>query len=129
MVNLADERELLICHPFGEVKLPERTASVQRGAGHLTDDLVELPPPAGSRYVHSPEVVVKVDIALLEPHRVMQPPRDVDELVAQRLQQGQPFAECPTEQLVTELTGVSGGVDDRNLQGMGMQVGCLAVEQ
>src|SRR6202012_24018 len=111
VVDLPDQCEFLVCHTFGEVELPQRTAPVQRGAGHPADDLVELPPPAGSWYVDSPEVVLKVDVAILEPHRVMQPPGSVDKLVAQRVEQRQPFAERASEQLVAELTGVSGGVD------------------
>src|ERR1700748_848209 len=91
-MDLPDECELLLCHPFGEVELPQRTASVQRGAGHLADDLVELSSPAGCRYVDSPKVVVKVDVAILEPHRVMQPPGSVDKLVTQRVEQREPFA-------------------------------------
>src|SRR5271155_244766 len=90
MMDLADERELLVGHTFGEVKLPQWVATVQRGTGDLPDDLVELSPPAGSRYFHSVQVIVKVNVAVLQPHRVMQPPRNVDKLVAQRIEQMQP---------------------------------------
>jgi hypothetical protein len=43
--------------------------------------------PGYGRLVHSTQVVVEIDVAILESHRMMDTPRNVDQLVAQRLQQ------------------------------------------
>jgi hypothetical protein len=87
MVHLADERKAVFGHPLGKVKLPERTAAVQRCARDLTDDLVEFAPTTGVRHRYPTQVVIQVNLAVLQPNRMMQPIRDVDQLVAQRIQQ------------------------------------------
>ena len=45
---------------------------------------------ARARHPHPAQVIVQIDVRLLQPHRVVQLQRDVDEPVAQRLQQVQP---------------------------------------
>ena len=90
VVHLPDEREFVVGHPFGEVKLPQRPAAIQWRAGDLPDHLVELSAATGGGHLHSPQVVIQVDLAILQPHRMVQSPRNVDELVAQRVQQMQP---------------------------------------
>ncbi len=84
VVHLADQRKAAAGQPFGEVKLPQRAAAVQRCGGHPSDDLVQFGPATGGGHLHTSQVVVQVDVAVLSPHRVVEPPWDVDELVAQR---------------------------------------------
>ena len=60
-------------------------------------------------------MVIEVHVAALQPHGVMQPPRDVDQFVAQRLQQGQPAADMVAKRLEPE-PGDVGRMEDRHLQ-------------
>src|SRR5581483_5786905 len=78
---------------------------------------------------HPPQVIVQVDLAILLPHRVMQTPRDVNKLVAQRFQQMQSTAYVTAEHLETEFSVEVRGVDHGHLQRVRVQVGRLAVEQ
>ena len=127
MVHLPDERESLIGHAFGEVKLPQRTAAIQRRAGDVPDDLIELPATTGGGHLHPAHVVVQIDRAILQPHRMMQSQRNVNKFVAQRIQQMQPTQKRVPEQIEAEFT--VGGVDDCDLERVRVQVRCLAVQQ
>jgi hypothetical protein len=129
MMHFADHREPTPGQALGEMKLPQRAATVQRRRGDLADDLVELSPPAGRRHLHPPQVVVQVDVAVLQPHRMVQAPRDINELVAQRVQQVQPAAQMTAESLVIEFAVEVRRVDDGHFQRVRVQVGRLAVEQ
>ncbi len=126
-MQLADEREFAVGHAFDEMKLPQWAVAIQRGAGDVTDDLVEFSPAAGGAHLYPPQVVVEVNLAVFQPHRVMQSPRNVDELVAQRIQPMQPAQQRVPEQLESEL--VLGSVDDRDLERVRMQVRALGVQQ
>ena len=91
-MHLADQSEAVVGHSLCEVELPQRAAPVQGRAGDLTDDLIEFTPAAGRGNLHTAQVVVEVDWAVLQPHRMVQSSRNVDELVAQRVEQMQPPA-------------------------------------
>jgi hypothetical protein len=129
MMDLADKRKPVICHAFSEVELPHWTSAVEWGTGDLSDDLVEFPPPAGGGYFHSPQVIVKVNFAVLQPHGVMQPPGNVDKQVAKWVEQVQSIAEGAPEQIEVELTLVVRRVYDCDLQRVRVQVGRLAIQQ
>ena len=108
VVDLADQREASAGQPFGEVELPQWSAAVQGRGGDLADDGVELSTAAGRRHLHPPQVVIQVDLAVLQPHRMVQPPGDVDELVAQRFQQMQPTEQMTPEGIEVELGFAAG---------------------
>ena len=129
VMHLADQGEPIVGHPLGEMELPQRAIAVQRRAGDLADDLVELAAAAGAGHLHPAQVIVEVDLAVLHPHRVVQLPRDVDEPVAQRVQQVQPALDRPSKHVEVEVAVEVGSVDDRDLQGVRVQVGGLAVQQ
>src|ERR1700733_8434524 len=74
-------------------------------------------------------MIVKVDIAVLQPHRMMQPPGDVNELVAQRFQQMQTPAKVAAEVIEAEVCVAARRIDDRHLKRVRVQVGRLAVKQ
>ena len=112
VVHLADQGEAVVGHPFGEVELPQRPVAIQGSAGDLADDLVELAPAPGTRDLHPAQVIVEVDVAVLQPHRVVQLPRDLDEPVAQRVEQVQATLDRSAEHLERELAVEVGGVDD-----------------
>ncbi len=54
------------------------------------DRLVELAAAAGAVDAVRPDVVLEVDLAVLPPHRVVHLERDVDELIAERLELVEP---------------------------------------
>src|ERR1700758_4592009 len=98
------------------MEFPQRTCPIQRCGGDVSDDLVELSAAARAGHLHSPQMVVEINLAVLQPHRVMQSPWDVDELVAQRIQPMQPAEQRMAEYVEAELAVVVGGVDDGDLQ-------------
>jgi len=99
------------------------------GAGDFPDHLVELSATAGGGHLNSPQMVVEVDVGVLQPHRVMQSPWNVDELVAQRIQQMQPAEQRAAKHVEGEVAVAICIIDDRDLQGVRVQVGRLAVQQ
>ena len=129
VVHLADESEAVVGQSLGEVEFPQRVATVQRAAGDLADHLVEFAAAAGSRHLHPAQVIVEVDFAVLHPHRVVHLPRDVDEAVAQRVQQMQAAPDRLSKHVKGEVAVEVGGVDDRDLHRVGVQIGRLAVQQ
>src|ERR1700684_4108743 len=112
MVDLADQGETSTGQALGDVELPQRPAAVQRRGRHLADDGVELAAPTGCGYLHPVQMVVQVDIAVLQPHRMVQPPGDVNELVAQRFQQMQTPAKMAAEVVEAEVSVVARRSDD-----------------
>jgi hypothetical protein len=74
-------------------------------------------------------MVVEVNLAVLQPHRMMQSPRHIDKLVAQRIQPMQPAEQRVAENIEVELAVVLGNVDDGDLQRVRVQIRRLAVEQ
>lgn len=86
---------------------PTTTAAVQRRAGDLADDLIEFAPATGSGHLDPAQVVVQIDRTILQPHRMMQLQRGVDELVPQRIEQVQPSGQGPAEDIEPEVTSKS----------------------
>ena len=129
VVHLADERETVVGHALGEMELPQWVAAVQRCARDPADHLVEFASAAGCGHLHAAQVIVEVDRAVFQPHRVVQFPRDVDQPVSQRVEQVQPARDGPSEHVEGELALVVGGIDDRHLQRVGVQIRRLAVQQ
>ena len=84
VVDLVDDRDAVVGQPLGDVHLPQRSIAIQRRAGDLTDQLVQLAASTGRGHPDLADVVVEVDVVVDHPHRVMQLQRDVDELIAKR---------------------------------------------
>jgi hypothetical protein len=95
----------------------------------LANDAVELAPPARGRYRYAPKVVIEVDGTVLQPHRMVQPPWDIYQFVAQRFKKMQPLGKCPTKLVEPILGAAVAGVEDRDLESMGVHVRRFAVEQ
>ena len=123
------ESEAVVGHSLCKVALPQRAAAVQRSAGDLTDDLIEFSPPAGSGHLNSPKVVVEVHGAVFQPHRMVESGRDVDQPLPQGVEQVQPPRDGPPKHVECELAVEVGGMDDRDFEGVRVQVRCLAVQQ
>ena len=60
---------------------------------------------------------------------MVQSVRDVDQLVAQRVEQVQPPRDGLAKDVEVECAVVVAGADDRDLQRVGMQVGSFAVQE
>jgi hypothetical protein len=129
VMDLADQRKPAPGQPLGEMKLPQGAGAVQRRRRDLADDLVEFSAAARCGHLHPAQVVVQIDLAVLLPHRVMQLPGNVHQLVAQWLEQMQPTAHVVAESVEAEPAVAAGRVDHRHLQRVRVQVGGLAVEQ
>src|SRR5213075_1039871 len=117
VVHLANHREPIVGHALDEMHLPQRTVAIQRRAGDLAGDLIEFATTSGTRHPYPSNVVVEVYRAILEPHRVMQPQRHLDKLVAQRLEQVQPTPQGLPEQLEGEVPRELSDVEDGDLDG------------
>lgn len=95
----------------------------------LADHLVEFPSAARAWHLNSPQVVVEIHLAVLQPHRVMQFERHVDQSIAQWFHQRKPLTHGLSEYVERQVTlGVS-ELDDADLQGTGADVGGFALEQ
>ncbi len=129
VVHLVDDGYPVTHQPFSDVHLPQRTIPVQRSAGDLADELVEFTTPARCGYRHLPQVVVDVECGVLDPHRVVQLERDVDQLIAQRPQRHQSRLRNTPEQLEAEPAVESGDVENSDLQRVHVNLGGLAVQQ
>ena len=129
VVDLADHRDPVIGQALDEVHLPQRVIAVQRRAGDLADRLVELATTARRGHSPRPHVVGQVDVAVFPPHRVMQLERDVNELIAKRLQLVQPAVNDPAERVDVEVATVAIQLDHRDFEGVHMHIRCLAVQQ
>src|SRR5215216_4210492 len=102
MVHLADQCASSPGQTLGEMELPQRVAAVQRRARDFTDNAVELTSAARGGYPQAPKVIVEVDLTVLQPHRVVHPPWNVDEPVAERLEKVQPSLKGPAKFIETE---------------------------
>ena len=130
VVDLAEHRDPAVGQALDEVHLPQRLAAVQRRAGDPADRLVELAATARAVDPVRTDVVVEVDLAVLPPHRVVELERDVDELVAERVELVEPAVDDLAELVDAELTALQlGDVDHRQLEGVHVHRRRLAVQQ
>ena len=131
VVDLAEHGDPAVGQALDEVHLPQRPAAVQRRAGDLADGVVELAPAAGAVHPVGPDVVLEVDLAVLPPHRVVELERDVDQLVAERVELVEPAVDDLAEVVDAERAGPSSSssVDDRELQRVHVHGRRFAVQQ
>ena len=75
-------------------------------------------------------MVVEVDLAVLPPHRVVELQRDVDELIAERVELVEPPVDDLAELVDAERAALEiAELDDRQLEGVHVHVRRLAVQQ
>ena len=127
VVHLMDHGNFIARQPFCDIHLPQGTVAIQRGAGDLADQLVELTPPARGRNLRPADVVVDVDLGVLHPHRVMELQRNVDQLISQRSQRVQP-RQCGTAEQFEAVALDVRHVEHADLEGVHVDLGGLAVE-
>ena len=89
VVDLRDEADLAVFEPLEEVQLPQRTASVERQAGDVGDDLGQLAHRARRADRTPVDVRFEVEVGVLDPHRVPEVERNGDEPAAERLEKVQ----------------------------------------
>jgi hypothetical protein len=128
-MDFADHRNPVVGQAFHEVHLPQRAAAVQRRAGDLPDGLVQFASAAGRGHPPRADVVVEVDLAVLPPHRVVEAERDLDELVAERIQLVQPSGDDLPERGDVQGAPIGVQFDDGGLDGVHVHVRCFAVQQ
>jgi hypothetical protein len=129
VVHLCDDREAIVGHALDEIHLPQRASAIQWRGSDLAGELIELAAAAGGRHPDPSHVIVEVYLGSLDPHRVVQLERNLDKLVAQRLEQVQPTPEGAPEQLEGEVPREVGDVEHGDLDRMHVDVGCFAVQQ
>ena len=130
VVNLAKHRDPAVRQPFDEVHLPQRPAAIERRAGDPADRIIELAAASGAVDSIRTNVVLEVDLAVLPPHRMVELERDVDKLIAERVELVEATADDLTELVDAEMTALQlGDVDHRELEGVHVHGRSLAVQQ
>jgi hypothetical protein len=103
VMHLGDNGDAVVDHPFDEVHLPQWSGVVQRCTCDLADQIVEFSP-ATRLGQHCPsQVVIDVDVAVLQPHGMVDLERDVNQSIAQRIQRRQPVGDDAAERIEREL--------------------------
>ncbi len=129
VVDLGDERHPAALEPLDRPDLPERSAPIERAAGHLRDHLVELVTTAGRRGGAHVDVVVEVEPRILDPPRVVELQGRGDDAPPQGRQQ----VEALLQLLLEPLEGVPpdrrGGIQNGDLEGVHVLAGCFVVEK
>ncbi len=128
VMDLVDDRDPIVGQTFGDIHLPQRAPTIQRGAHDVADQLIQFATPTGSGHLYVAKVVVQIDIVVLHPHRVMQLQRNVHKLVAKRRQGEQPRVRHLAEQFEGESALHAGHVKHADLQGVHVNFGRLAVQ-
>jgi len=129
VVHLGDHRDPAIGHAFADVDLPERSGAVQLGAREPADELLELAHPTGRGYDLAAHVEGLVEVAVLDPDRVVDPQRHLHHAPAERWQQVQPGGELLLEALERVAAGNRRDVHQRDLQGVHVERGGLHVQE
>ncbi len=75
--------------PLDGVHLPERPLAVEGQAAHLSGEVGQLLQTPGRRQAGSSKVVVEVEVGILDPHRMVQLERHLDEPAAEGGGEGQ----------------------------------------
>ena len=115
---------------------PRRSTSPRAGGSRSSGVLAMRPiassnsrRPPGARQPPGTDVVVEVDLAVLPPHRMVELERDLDQLVAERLQLVQPAADDVAERVDAEVTPIGIEFDHSDFDGVHVHVRRFAVQQ
>ena len=90
MVDLGDRRDEAVLETLDDVHLPERTAAVERPRHHLGAEAGQLVEVARCRQGDAPHVMLELEVGILDPQRVVQPHRDLDQAPAEWRREVQP---------------------------------------
>ena len=130
VMDLAEYRDPAVGQALDQIHLPQRPASVQGRARDPADRFVELAASARSVHLAVPDVVVEVDLGVLPPHRMVELERNVDQLIAERIEPVEPAVDDLAQLLDPEFrTAEIVELDHRQLQRVHVHVLGLAVQQ
>ena len=87
VVDLGQQRHAAALQAVDQVELPQRAGAVQRPGEDPRDGLGQLAVVAGRRHRRVADVEVQVEVRVLDPVRVVEPERDLDQPPAERRQQ------------------------------------------
>jgi hypothetical protein len=93
VVDLRELRHQPVPKALDDVELPERAAPVERASDDARHLLGKLPIVSGRREPDVPDVEVEIEVRVLDPVRVIEPERDLDEAAAVRRQQVHPLGD------------------------------------
>ena len=91
VVHLHVQRDPAVLETLDHPELPERPAAVERRRVQVRDQLGELLVRAGGRHRNVSHVEVEVEVRVLDPVRVVEPERHLDDAAAERRQEVQPL--------------------------------------
>ena len=114
MVDLADDRDLAVLEALDDVHLPERPRPVQRPTEHVGGELRQLRPAPRGGQGRPAQVVVEVEVGVLDPDRVVQAERHLDQAAPERWQQGQAVLDEGSHPLEAVATGHRGRVEEHD---------------
>jgi hypothetical protein len=93
MVDLAEHHHVAGVVAVDQVELPQRAGAVERARDDPRGLLGELLVVAGGGECELADVEVEVEVLVVNPVRVVEPERDLDEAPAERRQQRQPLGD------------------------------------
>jgi hypothetical protein len=127
VMHFVDDGNSVVRQTFCDVHLPQGVVPVQRRTRDLADQLVEFTTATRRGDPRPSNVIVHVDLGVLDPHRVVELPGDVDELIAQRGQCVQARQGGPAEQVEVVTFDVR-YIEHADLEGVHVDLGRLAVQ-
>ena len=98
VVHPEQHRDLAVGQSFDDPHLPQRLAAVERNPGDVRAEIGELLLTTGRRHCHPVHMPLDVEVAVLDPHRVVEIEDRVPDLSTERRQRPD-----PSFQLVTHL--------------------------
>ena len=84
VVDLGDEADPALFHPFDDPDLPQRPRAIERDRSDLTCDRRQLSPAPRLRHANPTNVIVGIEVRVLDPHGVVELERHL----------GKPSGEC-----------------------------------
>ena len=111
-MGLGDRGDVAVLEALDHVHLPQRAAAVERSAEDVGRELGQLGGAAGSRQGRPSHVVVDVEVGVLDPQRVVELERDLDEAPPERRQQVEPALDELDHLLEGVAAGDGGRVED-----------------
>ncbi len=90
VMHLDHESDPVVLQPFDDPRLPQGTGAVERNRGDLCCDVGQLAASSGCGTADTSYVVVEVEVGVLDPHRVVELERHLDQSSAERGNHVQP---------------------------------------
>ena len=112
VVHLGDERDAVVLEALDDPDLPQRLAALELHARDVAHDVGQLAQRAGRRHADPFDVAVDVEVRVVDPHRVVQPQRHIDDPLAERSHQMHAIGDVSPHGLERVATGHRRGVED-----------------